>query len=261
MTDAPTRCLSCEQEMWFRFATMGRVKVGAAPEILPFYQCAGCGLTRLQEDKCLTDDDYESGRYRESTGEDPASPEFEEAHKRQGESMASHLRLPPGESVVDIGAGGGYVLEALREGRDVLGIEPNDDARARMGRQRLSNWPSVDEYVEECDKDDSPRHYDHVLCIVTLEHVPSPWATFDGAMKLMHEDSQFHVVVPILNLDRAWLDFHYTAQFFCVQHRWYYTVQSLQAIFTAKGLVVSREPEIWTRPDGYQYLYMSGHRP
>ena len=247
--------------MWFRFATMGRVKVGAAPEILPFYQCAGCGLTRLQEDKCLTDDDYESGRYRESTGEDPASPEFEEAHKRQGESMAAHLRLPPGESVADIGAGGGYVLEALREGRRVIGIEPNDTALERMKSLGIPAWESTAEFRDAVFDEGKPDQLDHVLCIVTLEHVPSPWATFDDAMKLMHEDSQFHVVVPLLNLDRAWLDFHYTAQFFCVQHRWYYTVQSLQAIFTAKGLVVSREPEIWTRPDGYQYLYMSGHRP
>lgn len=76
----------------------------------------------------------------------------------------------PHTLVIDIGAGGGHDLRALRDGgiHHVMGVEPNDQLRVRMLNDGFNVAPDVEQSPIE--------HADLLSCFDVLEHVPDPEA-------------------------------------------------------------------------------------
>lgn len=80
------------------------------------------------------------------------------------------------QRVLDVGAGGGHDLRALRRKfPDVFlaAVEPNDELRGRMAPWALT-WSAIENVTGD---------YDLVLCIDVLEHVPDPEALLAEIVK------------------------------------------------------------------------------
>jgi len=251
-----TQCACSNSTFEFMFSLPARVRAGEPPMLGRFLQCSKCGLLRLAEEQCLADAAYEGDDYRESVGETATNaPEIESLQRAQGELIANSLGLPDGESVIDFGAGRGYVLDTFMADntlRQVCALEINVKCQEILRAKGIPVAPSFADAAREFGP------FDHAICVLTLEHLTDPWAALNDAREALRPESQFHAIVPWLDLNRAWQDSAYRQVWFCAQHRWYFNIQSLQTLFETCGYEVRVEPQIWTRADGWVYLRMSG---
>ena len=247
MSVTVTHCPCSGMEFRFMFATNMRVIGGEPPELGYFHQCPKCGLIRLREEQCLPDTAYEDETYRE-TIKGVLKPSWWKDSEEQGQAMAELMNLPEGESVADIGAGYGFVLKALGERRK-LAIEPNEQCRAHMAAE-TPELPTLADLPDEW-----PEPFDHVISVLTLEHVESPWAILKKARRLMHTESRVHIVVPALDVERAFADARYRQVWFCAQHRWYFTPDALAQVYRDCGFKPQQGLR-WERRDGWRYTYL-----
>ena len=244
-----THCPCSGLEFQFMFATNMRAVAGQPPVLGYFLQCPQCGLIRLREDQCLPDEAYRDGTYRESI-KDALRPTWWKDAEEQGAAFAELMALPEGESVADIGAGYGFFLKAL-PGRRRLAIEPNGHCREHWAADSaVCDVPFLAETPDEW-----PEPFDHVVSILVLEHVESPWAVLKRARRLMHTETRLHVVVPALDIERAFIDPRYRQVWFCAQHRWYFTPEALMQVFRDCGFTPQQGLR-WERRDGWRYTYL-----
>lgn len=245
-----THCPCSGNEFAFMFATNMRAVAGQPPILGYFLQCPQCGLIRLREDQCLPDQAYADGTYRESI-KDALRPTWWKDAEEQGAAFAELMNLPEGDSVADIGAGYGFFLKAL-PGRRRMAVEPNPDCRKHM--EEDPGFPDDMRVLSEIP-DEWPEPFDHVVCILTLEHVESPWAVLKRARRLMHTETQVHVVLPALDVERAFIDPRYRQVWFCAQHRWYFTPDAMMQVYRDCGF--KPQPGLrWERRDGWRYSYL-----
>lgn len=250
-----THCPCKGEKFEFMFATNARGVAGQPPILGYFLQCPACGLIRLREDQCLPDEAYHDGTYRESI-KDSIGADWWNAAEEQSAAFAELMNLPVGDSVADIGAGYGFFLKAL-EGRRRLAIEPNEACLKHMAVHVPPEITPLDFHALAAIPDEWPEPFDHVTSILVLEHVEDPWAILRRARRLMHTETQLHVVVPSLDLERAFLDARYRQVWFCAQHRWYYTPAALAQVFRDCGFTPGQGLG-WERRDGWKYTYLHG---
>ena len=108
---------------------------------------------------------------------------------------------PAGASVLDIGCGTGFLLEALAERFDAWGLEPEPAVRARTR-------PSVQDRVLPGDTRDHSalgnRRFDVVLLLDVLEHVEDDRAELASAAAALAPGGKMVVTVPAN--PRLWSD-------------------------------------------------------
>jgi cyclopropane-fatty-acyl-phospholipid synthase len=144
-------------------ATLGNRSWQQAKDNARFHYALGHDFYRLWLDEALLM--YTCGYWREGTRT------VEEAQINKSEHVCRKLRISPGESVVDIGAGfGGFMFHAQQfHGARVTGLnattEQVDWVRAEIRRRGLE-----ESLVVETDFRDARREYDKVVSIGTLEH-------------------------------------------------------------------------------------------
>lgn len=238
----------------YLFSTLIRAKEG--PSIRgDFSQCQQCGLVRLNEEFCLTEEDYQSDAYRESVGQPNEYKFIYEQHQHYAHHMVELLDVPHSEVIVDVGAGAGNILDLLKpKAAATVAIEPNP-AMAEELAKRHGHCSSL---TEACGMDNDGKA-DRVLLLLTLEHVYDPWLTLRQAAQLLKQQGKVDILVPMLDTDRAWLDKHYREVWFCVQHRWYFTPASLGKMLNVCGFNVDLL-ELVTRGDGWLYLRARGEK-
>jgi len=253
------QCLTCDKPFELMFIAPMRAHVGKPPVLGDFYQCPQCHLLRLDEAQCLPDEAYETDDYHESVDRDDTYEQYVRRNDAYAQMMAEGLRVPPGSNVADIGAGGGLVLDHLLKQQGTLGtiaVEPNAKFRGYIAQQRRHHaFATVQDAYEQFG-----ATANEVLLILVLEHVGDPWAVLRDAAALMAPGATLKIVVPCLDLDRAWSEAAYRRMWFCAQHRWYFNFESLGLMLNKCGYAVHGQPEHWSRPDGWMYQYMAAQR-
>jgi len=252
-------CATCDKPFDFMFALPMRAHVGKPPVLGDFYQCWECKLLRLDEQQCLPDEAYETEEYHESVARDDDYAKYVKVQSAYAQMMAEGLRVPRGSNVADIGAGGGLVLDHLLQMDGSLGtiaVEPNEKFRGFITEQRRHHaFATVQDAYERFG-----ATANEVLLLLVLEHVSDPWAVLRDVATLMAPGATLKIVVPCLDLDRAWSEAAYRNMWFCAQHRWYFTFESLGRMLNKCGYAVHGDPEYWTRPDGWMYQYLAAQK-
>jgi SAM-dependent methyltransferase len=153
---------------------------------------------------------------------------------------------PRGASVLDIGCGTGFTLEALAARFDAWGLEPDAGVRARTR-------PSVRDRVLAGDTRDrsalGDRTFDVVLLLDVLEHVEDDRAELASAMAALAPGGKLVITVPAnpsLWSDHDERNGHYRR----------YTEESLRALLTAAGLA----PALLTHINARLYPLARLHR-
>jgi 2-polyprenyl-3-methyl-5-hydroxy-6-metoxy-1,4-benzoquinol methylase len=110
----------------------------------------------------------------------PDTGEWGRVEGRVDREMAGAVikALPVGQRILDVGCGAGYFLDGLCPGASLYGVEPS----ARAGEMAAEKGISIlGRTLADVPAD---LHFDVILLIDVIEHVPNPTALLDTA--LMH---------------------------------------------------------------------------
>jgi 2-polyprenyl-6-hydroxyphenyl methylase/3-demethylubiquinone-9 3-methyltransferase len=105
-----------------------------------------------------------------------------------------------GQSILDIGCGGGILAEALaRHGADVTGIDLAASSLEVARLHRLESQVDVDYRLISAEElaVQQPGHWDIVTCMEMLEHVPDPASIIQSCADLVKPGG--HVFLSTLN--------------------------------------------------------------
>jgi SAM-dependent methyltransferase len=137
--------------------------------------------------------------------------------------------VPDGASILDIGCGTGFMLEALLPRYDAWGMEPDAAVRARVR-------PSVRDRVLAGDTGDlsavSDRRFDLALLLDVLEHTRDDTAALRDATTAMESSGKLLLTVPAD--PTLWSDHDIRNA-----HHRRYTAQALLALIERAGLQVA----------------------
>ena len=139
-----------------------------------------------------------------------------------------------GSRVCDVGCGDGTLLAGLAKlGHDVLGIEPDERARAAAAAQAVATLPGTGEAFPEGLTKES---FDLVTMIQAFEHVLDPRATLGNLIELVKPGGTLVLETPnsacygFRQSGPAW--YHTDAG----RHTWYFSERSLKQLLSESGL-------------------------
>ncbi len=237
--DAFGACEICGTRDW-RTVYEGAVRDGAfgkVRESATVGACGGCGVHRLDELHCLSEDAYESDAYR--------------AHLDQGTDLAVHFAghdhlqlhalnaIQPHRlrdlTVADVGAAGGSFLDHVRgvAGR-AIAIEPAGHFRTVLAERGYETYAYVADVVEALGP-----VADVAVSLQVIEHVRDPRAFLAEIRALVKPDGRVVISTPnradiLLEL----LPDAFPAFFYRVAHRWYFDAASLASCAAEAGFAV-----------------------
>lgn len=113
-------------------------------------------------------------------------------------SLENHARflareLPHARSVLDFGAGTGYLARLLLDrGCQVHAVEVSANARRAANQQRgVSAWPSLEELIR-----DGRGGYDLIVAVEVVEHLTRPWADLRALHGLLRDGGVLYLSTP-----------------------------------------------------------------
>lgn len=109
-----------------------------------------------------------------------------------------------GSRVVDVGCGGGLLSEALATcGARVTGIDMAAASLAVARAHMQTSGLDIDyrQTMAEAHADEQPGHYDAVVCMELLEHVPRPASIIAACARLVRPGGS----VFLATVNRTWL--------------------------------------------------------
>jgi 2-polyprenyl-6-hydroxyphenyl methylase/3-demethylubiquinone-9 3-methyltransferase len=109
-----------------------------------------------------------------------------------------------GKKVLDVGCGGGLLSEALAAcGARVTGIDMAEASLAAAQAHMQTSGLTIDyrQITAEALAGDTPGHYDVVVCMELLEHVPRPASIIDACARLVRPDGDLFFAT----VNRTWL--------------------------------------------------------
>jgi SAM-dependent methyltransferase len=195
--------------------------------------CGHCGLLShadIPSDEQLTD--YYREQYRaEYHGEYMPAPHRVVREWKRGADLAKLLvpHLKPRDRIFEIGCGMGCTIKQLElAGFDASGVEPGDGFRrfaTQHLRARVERGVLADLH--------RPAHYDAVLLVHVLEHLPSPTAALSQIRALLGAGGRVYVEVPDAGAPHAHPDrmFHFA-------HIYNFTASTLEMLARKCGFQV-----------------------
>lgn len=232
-------CEICGTREW-RAIYEGAVRDGAFGKVgenATVGVCGGCGVHRLDESHCLSEEAYESDAYR--------------AHLKQGVDLTDHFAghdhlqlhalnaIQPNTlrdlTVADVGAGGGSFLDHVRgvAGR-AIAIEPDGHFRTMLAERGYETYA----YAADAAEALGPIA-DVAISLQVIEHVRDPRGFLAEIRALVKPDGR--VVISTPNRADILLDLlpdAFPAFFYRVAHRWYFDAASLASCAAEAGFAV-----------------------
>ncbi|GAA4922546.1 methyltransferase domain-containing protein [Mucilaginibacter defluvii] len=105
-----------------------------------------------------------------------------------GENVLELLNAQPGEHILDLGCGTGYLTQQLH---DLGAIVKGTDSSAEMIRQAKANYPDVDFAVEDATKFKATEKYDAVFSNAVLHWIKNADAMMDCVYKSLKPGGRF----------------------------------------------------------------------
>lgn len=109
-----------------------------------------------------------------------------------------------GKQVLDVGCGGGLLSEALAAcGGRVTGIDMAEASLAVARVHTQTSGLAIDyrRTTAEAHAEEKPGHYDVVVCMELLEHVPRPASVIDACARLVRPGGDLFFAT----VNRSWL--------------------------------------------------------
>jgi 2-polyprenyl-3-methyl-5-hydroxy-6-metoxy-1,4-benzoquinol methylase len=143
----------------------------------------------------------------------------------------------PGMSVLEVGCGSGALLSLLKpHAKRLVGVELNHEFV-----EFINNELDIEAHYGDINTLGLSEHFDVVMCVDTLDHLPNPFQTVQSMIRLLAPGGVLYLEVP--NLDDA-LNLYlpqpnrqaYQTFFWHRAHLFYFNQQSVQALLRKAGL-------------------------
>ena len=236
-------CEICGAEDWTP-DFIGPVRDGAFGSLTSknhtVYQCAGCGVQRLEEAACKDDSFYAGKKYRELLGEASNADGFWEKHdihqlRNLNVFWPHSIR---NRVVADIGCAAGSFLDHIRGLPETcLAIEPCEEYHASLKDRGYRVYSSISGAIERFK-----QKVDLAFSLSTVEHVGNPFEFFREIRQLLRPEGLFVVSTPNRNdVLLQLLGDAYRQFFYRTVHRWYFDMQALTELAKRCGFEIVQQ--------------------
>jgi 2-polyprenyl-3-methyl-5-hydroxy-6-metoxy-1,4-benzoquinol methylase len=225
-------CPVCGPASW-QSTYRGPVRFGKFPNVRAdgtVMRCAGCGVQRLEGEPI----DYTHPDYRSLVDADPSPSGYYKAHDDEQLERVELLGLGGlrGKTVVDVGAGAGSFLDAVRGiAARTIAIEPARHFHDALRSKGHEVFPYAKDALEKL-----AGQADFVTSFAVIEHVEDPLTFMRELVALARNGGTVALSTPNA---RDWLVGTlpaYAAFFYRVVHRWYFDADNLSKLLEKAGL-------------------------
>jgi len=221
-------CEICGSSSWV-LQYSGRVREGVAGvfrEGAAVARCGGCGVCRLEEAYCQPDSIYEAADYRALLRRGLDSKEYfvdHDALQIHTLNVAWPLKLR-GATVVDVGCGGGSLLDCLRGiASQLIAVEPYGEYRKDLERRGYDAYAYATDATERW-----AGKVDYAFSIQVIEHTKNPREFLKEIKPLLTRDGTLLVSTPnSKDIMMSLLPDEFPSFFYRTVHRWYFDADSL----------------------------------
>ena len=230
-------CNVCGTQGWIpvyegpvRDGAFGNIRDGAVVA-----ECVGCGVQRLDEASCHSEDIYADESYRELLGEAVDSAGFHAAHdplQLERLNVVDPMTLR-GKVIADVGCGGGSFLDFVSGlSRWVVAVEPGQPYHAALRRRGFHVYDYTASALDDC-----AGSVEHAFSFQVIEHVEAPGPFLSEIADLLAPGGRLTVSTPNRgDLLMGLLPDDYPPFFYRTVHRWYFSADSLARCGRAAGL-------------------------
>lgn len=147
--------------------------------------------------------------------------------------IALFSKKPTQQAVLDIGAGtGDFLLYCKKNGMNVSGVEPNENARKKALIKGIQLQPSINTI---------PNHkFDVITLWHSLEHIPNLYECINQLKNGLAKDGQMFVAVPNFKSFDANYYKEFWAAYDVPRHLWHFSQQSIHLIFESVEMKVTK---------------------
>ena len=155
-------------------------------------------------------------------------------------------------SLLDFGCGtGDFLAYAKNRNLNVIGIEPNENARhitaKKLGEKSVSNKKLSEENGQ----------FDYITLWHVLEHLPDLFDFIDQLKSKLKDDGVLMIAVPNhRSFDAQFYKEHWAA-YDVPRHLWHFSPESMQKLFNSFGMKIEKTHPLWF--DSY-YVSMLSER-
>lgn len=142
------------------------------------------------------------------------------------------------KSLLDVGAGtGDFLLTAKRYGFQVVGIEPNHDARLRSREKKMELLSSLDDLPNS--------KYKVITMWHVLEHLPDLDNQIKKLKSFLEEDGALIVAVPNFKSFDADYYKEFWAAYDVPRHLWHFSAKAIENIFAKHDMRLVKKKPMW----------------
>jgi SAM-dependent methyltransferase len=232
-------CPVCGSDAW-NVVYEGAVRDGGFGATRPgrVARCGICGVERLAESLCLSDEAYRGAEYRQHLGQDHDLAKHYATHDELARFTLDVLspRSLRGKVIADVGCGGGSLLDHLSGlPSQVIAIDPAEGFAPSLRARGYRWFAGATEAAPEFE-----GKIDIAFSIQVIEHVGNPRVFLAGIRALLKPDGILILSTP----NRADILMDLLPQifpgfFYRTQHRWAFDAPSLARCALAAGFQVA----------------------
>lgn len=142
------------------------------------------------------------------------------------------------KSLLDVGAGtGDFLLTAKKYGFQVVGIEPNHDARLRSREKKMELLSSLDDLPNS--------KYKVITMWHVLEHLPDLDNQIKKLTSFLEEDGALIVAVPNFKSFDADYYKEFWAAYDVPRHLWHFSAKAIENIFAKHDMRLVKKKPMW----------------